>query len=328
MHEEDDGEKRIYASSLASMVLEAILAVIISMVIALAAIIVKSVDNPVPTFVAVTAAGTLLGVIIVLFRRVVVTVSETQVTLRSPGAVRTLERAKYIFSPFTQRTTYQGLPFWNARSLRATGVDGEDAVFLSLPNFSAKEFALLIADVRRPAERSGEGGNKERFTVEYTTPKTAILAEHRKMGRIALVTLVVIAAIVAAITGSVTGAAIGCGVIWFAVWLVIGSEYRGVEKRMPERIVIDGENVSFDEDVYQLAEGLVITATPPNYPKSAHLTTRIMKISGAWGEKGKYNFSLCPNKGNGKYVYGEYGDLCAALEHASHIHNFLVTYDL
>ena len=326
MRERETGGTRIYKSSLASMLWEFILAVFFSLLLACIMIILDNGEDVPTTLVAVTAGGSLLGLFVIVSRYTEVIVSDNEVTVKHIGVKTPLARDTHEFGSLTKVGTYNQLRFYTNRTLLATGESGD--IRLTLHNFSARDFALLMADIRRPPATAGKNADKECFTAEFITPKEEILKAHRRMMRTTLSIFLAIGVLVALLTGSPLGAAIGCGLVYFCVRLVIGSEYGKVKRRMPTRVSIGNERICFDEDEYQPAEGLTITATPPSFPKNSTLSHRTMKVRGAWGEKGKYHFSLCPNNNNGKYVYHGYEEMCDALEHASHIHNFIMTYDL
>lgn len=317
--------ERTYSSSWSSMACEFALAVFAALFPAAALGGLTAYDRGEwETFLLVWAAGILLATLAVAFRRTTVIVTETGVTIRYVFREVFLSRAEYDFSAKTDiRALKGGLKAWSGRSLTAHG-DAGDRSF-PLRNFQPREYSLLMADLHRPPQ-SGTVAD-ERLEIEFTTPKAAIVREHLKMTAITFLACVGGAVIVAGASGEPLIIGVAAAVLYLLLFSLIGFDLIRVAGSMPRRIAIDNESIVFGNDAFRIAPGLGITATPPEYGKKPGLKRRVVRVRGAWGESGRYSFSLCPDTGNERYVYAGYDELCFALERASRIHGFLMAHD-
>ena len=331
-----DSEERVHRSSLIKMLfLFAVLAAGIG-VVSYSFFRMGWIELPPPfDWAAAVLFGAVFSGLVVHRQYAVVSVGEKEVYVFTPqrGEMR-FDRSLCRLRCRADRVRVKGFSVWTIRVLQIEGPDG--FVEIELRNFSKREFMWLMADLLR-VPVGGAAVTALEDSV-FLLPKADILRTYRRLSVWSLLVILLATVVACAVFWHlyppfrswrmVRGVFIFSGVVCVLPSLVVAVDYCRIAWWMPECIAFRGDELTVDGTAFPLSENLVIFATPPDYALADFAGTRTMKIESEWGQKGKYYMGMRPRAGNGKIIYGGYGELCQSLERAAAARGVVLLYDL
>lgn len=275
--------------------------------------------------------------------RVRVEVTDDEVVIARPCEENVrLSRARFAFSARVVSHSVNLIPTETERILIASNDDETHEI--PLVNLAKRPFdaimAVLLKD-RILAEIGDDIAAADVPAAIFAVPKEAMLAEFRKLIAIFAVGGAVLSAgligfigyMLAKTDSKVPVLPMLVNVMGFCLLLFVGfgipilMTYRKRDRGTPATVRVDGDSLDVGEERFTLAEIRRIVATPPDYTAGDFVASRRLTI---WTDRGKtaFNFGVRTPGGVWKTVFGEYGDLCRALEKTAARQGFEFVYDL